>query len=272
MTAAAGARLGLETHLVLSGDRPDRLTGNQVLSDLFGAHMHFTGEPDHHWGALEIAREALTEELAADGLHPHSIPIGGSTPTGAIGYVAGFVELIEQCAREGIDPAAIVFTSSSGGTHAGMVAGRALWRGLGHPVPDVLAIGVAKGVALGRTDIARLAERTLAEIGCAAPEFRVHADDVLIDERWLGEDYAVPTDAADDAIVWAARHGGWVLDRTYSGKGMSGLLGNVGEGRWAGCDVVFVHTGGLPSLFAEHGVPTRGRRFAPTGSSATGLP
>jgi 1-aminocyclopropane-1-carboxylate deaminase/D-cysteine desulfhydrase-like pyridoxal-dependent ACC family enzyme len=57
MTAAAGARLGLETHLVLSGDRPADVTGNQLLSMLFGAQLHFTGAEESHWGELEIARE-----------------------------------------------------------------------------------------------------------------------------------------------------------------------------------------------------------------------
>ena len=67
MTAAAGALLGLDVHLVLSGERPERLEGNQLLGALFGAQLHFTGEPDHHWGALEIVRESVTDALIADG-------------------------------------------------------------------------------------------------------------------------------------------------------------------------------------------------------------
>ena len=39
---------------------------------------------------------------------------------------------------------------------------------------------------------------------------------------------------------------------TYTGKGFAGLLGNAATGRWrAGDDVVFIHTGGLPAVFAE---------------------
>ena len=127
MTAAAGARLGLGVHLVLAGDRPERFEGN-LVGRLFGAQLHFVGCPDHHWGELEIAREQVTAELAADGQTPHSIPIGGSTATGALGYVAAYAELLDQCAAASIAPRAIVFTSSSGGTHAGLVAGRALLR------------------------------------------------------------------------------------------------------------------------------------------------
>ena len=130
MTAAAGALLGLEVHLVVSGDEPARgsATGNLLLSGLFGAQLHFTGAPDHHWGELEIARESVTDGLAAEGLKPYSIPIGGSTPTGALGYAAGFVELLDQLDERRLRPSAIVFTSSSGGTHAGLLAGRAAAR------------------------------------------------------------------------------------------------------------------------------------------------
>jgi 1-aminocyclopropane-1-carboxylate deaminase/D-cysteine desulfhydrase-like pyridoxal-dependent ACC family enzyme len=254
MTAAAGAVLGLEVHLVLAGDRPDVPSGNQLLSLLFGAQLHHTGAAEHHWGELEIARELLTDELAADGRAPHSIPIGGSTAVGAVGYACAFDELAQQCRDAGIAPRAVVHTSSSGGTHAGLVAGRALARAAGHEVPDVLAIGVAKGVNAGMPDIAALAGDVVASAG-QDPDL-VDAADVEIDARWLGEDYAVPTAAGDDAIRWAATTGGWVLDRTYSGKGMAGLLGVAAEGRWgAGDDVVFVHTGGLPAVFGPGGAP-----------------
>jgi 1-aminocyclopropane-1-carboxylate deaminase/D-cysteine desulfhydrase-like pyridoxal-dependent ACC family enzyme len=187
--------------------------------------------------------------------------------------VAAFVETMEQCIALGIEPAAIVFTSSSGGTHAGLVAGLAFWRSLGKPgpLPDVVANGVAKGVVLGLPDIVGLANDALALIGESGkePPPVVSEADVEIDTRWIGEDYAIPTAAADDAIVWAARHGGWVLDRTYSGKGMAGMLGNAAEGRWAAdADVIFIHTGGLPAVFAPDGVPD----VAPAGEVHQQLP
>lgn len=252
MTAAAGAVLGLEVHLVLSGDRPERAAGNQLLSTMFGAQLHFTGAPASHWGELEIAREALADQLADEGLAPYSIPIGGSNATGAIGYVVAFLETMRQCAEAGFRPAALVHTSSSGGTHAGLVAGRALWRAAGHEVPEVLAVGVARGVNHGMPDVADMARDTLALLG--RDDVDVEADDVVLDARWMGDDYAVPTDAADAAIGLAARRGGWVLDRTYTGKGFAGLLGNATQQRWRPEDhVVFVHTGGLPAVFAPGG-------------------
>ncbi len=251
MTAAAGARLGLETHLVLSGDRPAEATGNQLLSMLFGAQLHFTGAEESHWGELEVAREVVTDQLVAEGLAPYAIPIGGSTDVGALGYAAAFIELLDQCESAGVLPSHVVFTSSSGGTHAGLLAGRAAAAHGGRNVPDVVAIGVAKGVNVGRPDIAELANRTLALMGSTAI---VAHEDVEVDARWMGEDYAVPSTDGDAAIRWAATTGGWLLDRTYSGKGCAGLLGQASEGRF-GSDVVFIHTGGWPALFAPGGVP-----------------
>jgi 1-aminocyclopropane-1-carboxylate deaminase/D-cysteine desulfhydrase-like pyridoxal-dependent ACC family enzyme len=216
--------------------------------------MHFTGAEESHWGELEIAREALTDELEAAGAAPYAIPIGGSTAVGAVGYTVAFIELMEQCDRLGVRPAAVVHTSSSGGTHAGLVAGRALWRDRGHDVPEVLAIGVAKGVNIGMPDIVDLARATIDLVG-GDPGI-VERSDVRLDPNWMGDDYGVPTRAGDAAIRWAARHGGWVLDRVYSGKGFAGLVGNAEAGRWPeGSDVVFVHTGGIPSVFAPDGAP-----------------
>ncbi len=252
MTAAAGALLGLEVHLVLAGDRPAVLEGNQLLSERFGAHQHFTGAGPAEWGLLEIAREDLTEELKAQGVKPYSIPIGGSTAVGALGYIVAYQEIVEQAVALNLSPKTIVFTSSSGGTHAGLVAGRAHMRALGRTevLPNLLAIGVAKGVVAGFPSVKELAQESLAIAGLPG---EVLDEDVEVDARWLGEDYAIPTDASRAAITWAAHNGAWVLDDVYTAKGMAGLLGNATQGRWAsGEDVIFIHTGGSPEVFVRH--------------------
>jgi 1-aminocyclopropane-1-carboxylate deaminase/D-cysteine desulfhydrase-like pyridoxal-dependent ACC family enzyme len=252
MTAAAGAMLGLEVHLVLAGDRPKVLEGNQLLSERFGAHQHFTGAGPSEWGLLEIAREDLTEELSAQGLKPYSIPIGGSTAVGALGYIVAYQEIVEQAQALKISPKTIVFTSSSGGTHAGLVAGRAYLRALGTTdvLPNLLAIGVAKGVVAGFPSVKELAQEALTIAGLPG---EVVDEDVEVDVRWLGDDYAIPTAASRDAITWAAHNGAWVLDDVYTAKGMAGLLGNANQGRWgSGDDVIFIHTGGSPEVFVRH--------------------
>lgn len=250
MTAAAGAVLGMETHVILSGRRPPHYEGNQLLSDLLGAHQHFTGAEAAQWGVLEIARENLTEELAAQGLQPYSIPIGGSTPIGALGYAVAFDEMMGQFDELGIAPAAIVVTSSSGGTHAGLEAGRAWWRHR-HPdrrAPAVIAIGVAKGVIAGMPDVADLA-RAAMELA----EMDGEIGDVRTESAWLGPDYAVATDESRAARAWGATHGALILDDVYTAKGFAGLLGLDRSETWSGDDdVVFIHTGGYPEVFVRH--------------------
>jgi 1-aminocyclopropane-1-carboxylate deaminase/D-cysteine desulfhydrase-like pyridoxal-dependent ACC family enzyme len=125
-------------------------------------------------------------------------------------------------------------------------------RALGHTevLPNLLAIGVAKGVVAGFPSVKELAQEALAIAGLPGD---VHDEDIEVDARWLGEDYAIPTDASRAAITWAAHNGAWVLDDVYTAKGMAGLLGNATQGRWAsGEDVIFIHTGGSPEVFVRH--------------------
>jgi 1-aminocyclopropane-1-carboxylate deaminase/D-cysteine desulfhydrase-like pyridoxal-dependent ACC family enzyme len=248
MTAAAGARLGLPVHIVLGGARPDGLTGNQLLMDLFGAKLHFAGT--HDWGELGRRSEEVVDELRTGGMSPALIPIGGSTPAGASAFAGAYDELLGQLDGP---VAAIVHTSSSGGTHAGLLAGQAIARAAGRPAPPVLAVAVAKDVAVDARYVTDLANQTLDHLGV---DVRVDGADVEVDDRWIGDGYEVPTTDGDAAIRWAATHGGWVLDRTYTGKGFAGLLGHACAGRWgAGETVVFWHTGGAPAVFTPGGAP-----------------
>ena len=257
MTAAAGAVLGLEVHLVLSGHPPADgvFTGNQLLARGFGAQLHFTGAGDHEWGALEIARDDLTSALIAQGRRPASIPIGGSTPVGALGYAQAMLEVADQCDAVGIAPDLVVVTTSSGGTHAGLIAGQALLASVGRAVPEVVGVAVARGVAGDTAPVTELPRGALALLGRAAEPLR----EPRVDRRALGPDYGVPTPEGDAAIAWAARRGGWVLDRTYTGKGFAGML-MVAADQAARCgpggDIVWIHTGGLPAVFTAGGWPT----------------
>ena len=74
---------------------------------------------------------------------------------------------------------------------------------------------------------------------------------VVVDDTHVGEAYGIPTDAMHEAVSMCARLEGLLLDPVYSGKGMAGLIHHVREGRYdADDDVVFIHTGGTPALFA----------------------
>ena len=67
--------------------------------------------------------------------------------------------------------------------------------------------------------------------------------------------YSVPNLRMVEAVQLAARTEGLLLDPVYTGKVMAGLIGLARSGGLrAGERVLFLHTGGLPSLHAYEGV------------------
>jgi D-cysteine desulfhydrase family pyridoxal phosphate-dependent enzyme len=229
MTAAAAARMKMACHLVLGGAQPPKLSGNLVLDDLFGAQIHFTGTDD--WTVWQSEVKRLSAEL---GPKAYPIPIGGSTPVGALGYVQAADELMAQMAEP---PDWIVVASSSGGTQAGLLAGLP-------PSVRVLGIDVARPSPPLSETVPKLAARTAELAGRALPEFEWYVAD------HTGEHYAALTQECRAAVRLAAETEGLVLDPVYSGKAMAGLIAAVREQRIGGT-IVFWHTGGAPALFAD---------------------
>ncbi len=252
LTAAAGAMLGLETHLILGGDDKAAPEGNQLLSRLFGAQLHFPGTDD--WDELESFQAELADKLRAAGRRPYPMPIGGSTAVGALGFVIAFDELMVQCEALNIVPGLIVHATSSGGTHAGLLAGQAAYSADGRATPPIMAVSVAKQAVDLARHATELADEALRLLGLS--ELTVQPDDVHVDGRWRGPDYAVPTVEADTALLEASRSAAVVLDRVYTAKAFAGMLALAPEHVREGEAVVFWHTGGQPALFAQGGCPS----------------
>ncbi|GAA2695303.1 MULTISPECIES: D-cysteine desulfhydrase [Streptomyces] len=239
-TAAAAVRAGMECKLFLekrqSRDEEYELSGNVLLDELLGAEVvdRVPAGTD-----MQEAMEMLADELRAAGRRPYVIPGGGSNPLGAVGYVLCAQEL--EAAPVPVDW--VVHGTGSTGTQAGLVAGlRAM-----HSPAKVLGVSVRQPEEKQISAVLGLAERTAALIGA---EGAVSRDDVLVDDRWVGGGYGVPTDSMVEAVRLVASTEGVLLDPVYSGKGFAGLLGNIAEGRFATDDnVVFLHTGGSAALF-----------------------
>lgn len=239
-TAAAAARAGLGCALLLERrqvrDEEYENSGNVFLDELLGADIvgRYPAGTD-----MAAAMEQVAESLRAKGSRPYVIPGGGSNPVGALGYVACAQEL--EAAPVAIDW--VVHATGSTGTQAGLVAGlRAL-----HSAARVLGVSVRQPEGRQVDAVLDLAARTADLLGAAD---RVRRDDVLVDDRWVGGGYGVPTDSMIAALRLLASTEGILLDPVYSGKGFAGLLGNIAEGRFAADDtVVFVHTGGSVGLF-----------------------
>jgi 1-aminocyclopropane-1-carboxylate deaminase/D-cysteine desulfhydrase-like pyridoxal-dependent ACC family enzyme len=237
VTAAAAARLGMHCVIVANGARPERLTGNALVDDLLGADVVYVESREARTPAMERA----AEEARRAGRTPFVIPLGASTPLGAAAFVAAVAELSKQ-----IDPPdVIVHSTSSGGTQAGLVAGCALagWRthviGVSADEPSSALTAQIRALFPG------LAELLGVELR------RLHAYDIEVDDRFVGEGYGIPTDASRDALRLAARTEALILDPTYTAKAMAGLIARARGGEFSDRGtVLFWHTGGQVALFA----------------------
>tara|TARA_Y100001933_G_scaffold237364_1_gene260174 strand:- start:1517 stop:2536 length:1020 start_codon:yes stop_codon:yes gene_type:complete len=247
-TAAACAAAGLPCHLVLARKVPwphphYDTSGNVLLDRLLGADVQVVA-PD----AFADARAALLDRLERDGRLPYVIPVGGSSHVGAMGYTRCAMELMEQSRALEFALTDVVHASSSAGTQAGLLAGFAglVLDGDG-TAPRVHGINVSEvDPTVLPKDVQRLVGEVIAERGLDAA---VAAEDVRLDDRYLGDGYGLPTEATVAAIRLLAGTEGVLLDPVYSGKAFAALVDRIERGEFAGVDdVVFIHTGGTASL------------------------
>ncbi len=237
-TAAAAAKLGMRAVLVANGEAPERLTANALLDGLLGAEVvYVASRQDRAPAILEIA-----ERLRAEGRRPFAIPIGASTPLGALAFVLAVAELVDQIPA----PDVIVHATSSGGTQAGLVAGCRLL-GLSTRVIGVSADDAAQSLQ----SQVRAIVSGIADLLEMDPEKLSRGTTIEVDDRFVGDGYGIPTDGSREAIELAARTEAIFLDPTYTGKAMAGLIAYVRQQKFVeGQTVLFWHTGGQVGLFA----------------------
>lgn len=240
MTAAAANRLGLRAVVLLMADEAEAPTGNLVLDLLLGPDIRWVGRLGYDEADAAVEQEAA--RLTAGGHPAYPIPIGGASAVGAQGYVVAADELLAQADDLAGGLALVVTADGSGGTHAGLAAG------LGTFAP-VLGVDVGARRDLPEA-VARMAAAAADLAGRPAP-----TGTPRIDRDHVGPSYGVATPAGREALGLAARLEGLVLDPVYSGKAMAALVTAARAGSLPDDGaVVFLHTGGLPALFAE-GMP-----------------
>jgi D-cysteine desulfhydrase len=173
---------------------------------------------------------------------PYFLPVGGSSPLGALGYVDAALELAEQVERaEAPEPTHVVVALGSGGTVAGLALGLKL-AGLD---TRVVAIQVNDRTPLSPARVARLAgraRRLLERRGARlARECEVGPGDIRVETRWLGAGYGHRTEAAERAIG-VAREEGLELEPVYTGKTVAALLALRERGELGAGPLLYWHT------------------------------
>ena len=247
ITTAAARKLGLEPHLFYFETRPKRLTGNLLLNQLMGAHMYFIplGAGGDGSRTLE-ATNRLVRLLAWLRLGRHYfIPVGGYSWRGCLGYARAAVEIESQARAAGIENAHLVLAAGTGGTLAGLLAGLTLM----DSSLSLLGIDVGKLWKGFPASLARLTGEICGHLGASRA---FGPDEIpLVEGIYATPKYGVPSLECQDAIRQLARAEGILLDPVYTGKAFAGLLDLVEKGRLGSNEpIIFLHTGGLPALFA----------------------
>lgn len=245
-TVAAAARVGMKCKLLLEQRVPDAAqeyehSGNVMLDTLMGGEIvaRLPAGTD-----MQKAMEDLASELRSAGHKPYVIAGGGSTPVGALGYVACAQELLTQSFEQSVRMDHVVHATGSAGTQAGLVVGL---RGSNSGVP-VYGISVRAPKEKQEGNVWKLVQATADFTGL--PASAIERADVVANADYVGKGYGIPTEGMIEAVRMVASLEAILLDPVYSGKGMAGLIDLVRKGHFKkGENVVFVHTGGSAGLF-----------------------
>src|SRR2546430_438851 len=236
-TAAAATRFGFECILVLIGDKPQHASGNLLLDQLFGAQIVYVADRKDRDRILQETFERATKE----GTKPYLVPYGGSNATGALGYAFAMKELIDQ--NVGADW--ILFATSSGGTHAGLLLGQRVFGFSG----KILGISVDEPEEWLKKEVSQLASATSERIG---ERIEFTPADVLVNADYCDAGYGVVTEREREAIRLFASCEALLLDPVYTGRAAAGMIDLIRKGFFKRDEtVLFFHTGGLPGPFVN---------------------
>lgn len=249
ITLAAAVKEGLKCRFVIEervpGSFNEEASGNHFMFRLMGVETMTVVPAGSNMGA---AMQAVADELASQGRKGYIIAGGGSNALGGLGYVACAQELQQQFFEQGVQIDRVVVGSGSSGTHGGLLAGF-----LGNHINiPILGIGVSRDPADQEPLVHREAQAVadLLGLGMTIPREAV----VSVGGFWQPK-YSIPNAKMVEAVQLLARTEAILLDPVYTGKIMAGLIGLVRQGFFKpGENLLFLHTGGLPSLHAYESV------------------
>lgn len=245
LTAAWSAKEGLACHLILEervkGSYKEAASGNNFLFELLGVKSIDVVEGGSDMTA-EMDKKA--RELVAAGKNPYIIPGGASNAIGATGYAICAEEIMNQLNDMRLVIDHIVVPSGSAGTHAGMVVGMT---GVNGNIP-ISGMNVSRTKDIQEELVYKLALELAQRLEVKGGVAR---EDIVCFDQYVGPGYSLPTDAMVEAVKLFAKTEAILLDPVYSGKAAAGLIDLVRKGHFSkGSNVLFLHTGGSPALYA----------------------
>ena len=239
--AAACGKLGLKCYLRLARDHKSIPQGNLLLDKLAGVDLEIVDVP--FGPELDVIKQELAEKLASEGLKPYVVAGPRSTALAAVAFAWCIAEIAQQQQQLGID-ADWIYTSSVGGTQAGLILGT-----------KALALKMKPfGSAPIRWENKHERLRTAATDAAAIlglDNTRVADADIQNTDDYIGQAYGYLTPECIDALKLVVKTEGIFLDPVYTAKAMACLIDHIQQGKLGRDDtVIFLHTGGTPALFA----------------------
>jgi 1-aminocyclopropane-1-carboxylate deaminase/D-cysteine desulfhydrase-like pyridoxal-dependent ACC family enzyme/GNAT superfamily N-acetyltransferase len=236
--ALLAAELGIDCHLVIVLEPgvayPD--TGNILLMRLAGATLEFCSKEE-----LAGRMDEAVARYRSEGRNPKYVWGGGHCLAGTVAFVEAAAEAQAQCGDW--RPDVLLLASATGSTQAGLAIGYAC-----QPV-RVVGISVARERSRGLPAVQKCVEEYLERI----PPSTVSRPAVALEFRdeWTDGGYE-RTSAALLEVVERAAKVGVLVDPTYSGKALRGLVELARRREIApGSRVLFWHSGGLMNLQAS---------------------
>ncbi len=240
-TAACSAKLGMKCELVLSDAASgEKITGNILLNQILDTHIHRVSIGDERKPKMEERAKILSSE----GKTPYIIPTGGSNRIGIFGYISCMKEIAAQSKEMNVEFDYFVFGTGSAGTQAGLIAGKLLY------YSDIEIIGINVGdnrseiISATKVIIEQFEEDWSKQVG-------LKDSDIIVYDGYFGEGYGIASHELVETVKLVAKLEGIFLDPVYNGKAMVGLIDLIRTEKIPqGSNVLFLHSGGGPAIFA----------------------
>ncbi len=256
LTAAVAAKYGLKCGIIMDGPAPSKASGNLILDKMMGADLFFmddTNFKDEPKEVKAIKYKELTEKTTKEVLEIYEsqgekvylIPVGGSSPLGAAGYVMTAKEIKGQLNEMNLEIDYLFTGFGSVGTYGGLYLGAKYFNAGFTPI----------GVCVSHKNEAEMLEKVnyIKEINSyLGLDLEVKREDMWIEDGYVGIAYNVPDPLTRKYVYMMAREEAIILDNCYTGKVFRGMVEMIENGQISkDKKLMLLHTGGAPGLFSE---------------------